>query len=236
MALQNIIVFAAGRGWRMGGEVPKPLRRVGGRSLLGRQLARLAAGGASRIVVNVNTDSAAVIRDAISAECPDGMPAIEYSVEPSPYETAGGIVYALSQGLLSAEAPIIAVNADILTDYPYDTLQPIAAALPPQECYLVMVDNPPHHPNGDFALDARARLRSDTAASSLTFSGIGIYSPSLFLSLPPKEVIRLNRVIRHCVEDERAAGARYHGFWMDVGTPDALARANRELAEMSIKG
>lgn len=47
------IVVAAGSGVRLGGDVPKALRLVGGRSLVARSVAALAAGGVTHVVVVV---------------------------------------------------------------------------------------------------------------------------------------------------------------------------------------
>ena len=44
--------------------------------------------------------------------------------------------------------------------------------------HLVMVDNPPQHPHGDFRCDADGRVAGDGDAR-LTFSGIGVYRAAL---------------------------------------------------------
>ncbi len=45
------VVVAAGSGSRLGGETPKALRELRGRSLVGRSVARLASAGVTRVVV-----------------------------------------------------------------------------------------------------------------------------------------------------------------------------------------
>jgi 2-C-methyl-D-erythritol 4-phosphate cytidylyltransferase len=45
------LVVAAGSGVRLGGDVPKALRQVGGRSLVARSVEALAAGGVSHVIV-----------------------------------------------------------------------------------------------------------------------------------------------------------------------------------------
>src|SRR5690606_20055640 len=72
---------------------------------------------------------------------------IAYSPEGEPLETGGGIFRALP--LLGGE-PFLVVNGDIFTDYPFASLRRPLAGL----AHLVLVDNPAHHPQGDFTLVA----------------------------------------------------------------------------------
>ena len=111
---------------------------------------------------------------------------IRYSPEREALETAGGIALALP--LLGAE-PFLVVNADIYSDCDFAAL----AGLDLQDhlAHLVLVDNPPQHPRGDFALEA-GRVR-ETGEPLLTFSGIGVY--------------RAAPVRRHSARGQSAAGA-----------------------------
>src|SRR5690606_15729241 len=71
--------------------------------------------------------------------------------------------------------PFIAVNGDIWTDYDLRRLP----ARPRGDAHLVLVNNPAHHPEGDFVLGGDGSVRNGGGAR-LTFSGIGIYRASLF--------------------------------------------------------
>ena len=53
----------------------------------------------------------------------------------------------------------------------------------------MLVDNPVHHPEGDFALDSGRVVLS--GKNRLTFSGIGIYQPKLFKDIVPGSVAKL---------------------------------------------
>src|SRR5690606_27181650 len=91
------MVLAAGLGTRMGEltrSTPKPLLDVAGETLLGRQLARLAAAGVTHAVVSI-ARTGGKIRSAIGDGRRYGL-RVEYSDEgPEPLETGGGIVRAL---------------------------------------------------------------------------------------------------------------------------------------------
>jgi N-acetyl-alpha-D-muramate 1-phosphate uridylyltransferase len=139
---------------------------------------------------------------------------IVYSPEPEgALETAGGIVQALS---LLGKEPFLVINGDIANDFPYASLKTTAIEL----AHLVLVPNPPHHPNGDFALSDNGKL-SVEGDNKLTFSGIGVYHPSLFKDVPPGKS-KLAPLLRAAMANGHVTGQAFNGYWLDVGTPDRL--------------
>jgi MurNAc alpha-1-phosphate uridylyltransferase len=147
---------------------------------------------------------------------------IRYSPEREALETAGGIANALA---LLGPAPFLVVNADLHADYPFARLR--GALADDAQAHLVLVDNPPHHPGGDFAL-AGGRVANEGDAM-LTFSGIGVYRPALFDGIPAGTRAALAPLLRAAATRGCVTGERYTGRWVDVGTPDRLARLDAEL-------
>ncbi|MGH9579019.1 MAG: nucleotidyltransferase family protein, partial [Terriglobales bacterium] len=176
------MILAAGRGERMRpltDRLPKALLEAGGRPLVARLIERLARSGYTELVVNVSH-----LADRIEQALGDGSrygARIVYSREAEPLETGGGIAYALP--VLGA-APFLVVNSDIYCDYDFARLAAAATVLAPGTglAHLVLVDNPPHHPGGDFSLGA-GKVSAD-GPKRLTFSGIGVYTPALFAQVP----------------------------------------------------
>jgi MurNAc alpha-1-phosphate uridylyltransferase len=216
------LIFAAGKGERMRPLTdtrPKALLEVGGVPLIGWHLRALRAAGITDIVVNTGYLGA-----QLPAALGDGAGygvRIEWSHEPAePLETGGGMRQALA---LLGDAPFIAVNADIHTDYRYAGLPTVPDGL----AHLVLVDNPPQHPRGDFVLD-RGICRL-CGPARLTFSGIGIYRPELVAHYPPGRY-GLAPILREAIDFGRVTGEHYRGAWSDVGTPERLAQLNRLLA------
>lgn len=207
------MILAAGRGERMRpltDRVPKPLLAVGGKPLIVHLIEGLRRGGIADIVINV-----AYLASLIEAELGDGAALgvrITYSREPDgPLETGGGIHRALP--LLSD--PFLVVNGDIWTDYPF-------AQLPRDirgKAHLVLVDNRPHHPAGDFVL-AGNRVVAD-AGVRLTYSGIGVYRPALFAPMQAGR-FPLAPLLRAAMATGDVSGEHYCGGWEDVGTPERL--------------
>jgi len=218
------MLLAAGRGERMRpltDHTPKPLLRVAGRTLIERHIEALARAGIRELVVN-HAHLGAQLIAALGDGSGYGVH-IDYSAEPpGALETGGGIFNALP---LLGEAPFVVVNADIWTDYDFTALprqlEPLA--------HLVLVDNPAHHPQGDFALE-NGRVRAD-GPSRLTFSGIGVYRPTLFSGSPPGP-FPLAPLLRRAMTAGQVSGERYAGVWFDIGTPERLAAVNHRVSEL----
>ena len=147
---------------------------------------------------------------------------IRYSPEREALETAGGIARALP--LLGA-GPFLVINADIHTDCDFSALARVE--LRDGLAHLLLVDNPPQHPRGDFALQA-GRVR-EGGMLMLTFSGIGVYAPRLFGGIPPNAKVALAPLLRKAMAAERVSGEHYRGRWHDIGTAERLQALDSEL-------
>ncbi len=217
-----VMILAAGRGERMRpltDTTPKPLLAVGGRPLIEWHLQALAEAGFRDVVIN-HAWLGAQIEQRLGNGERFGL-RIRYSPEPAgALETAGGIVNALP---LLGDGPFAVINGDIWTDYP---LAQLPRSLGEDLAHLVLVDNPPHHPQGDFALQG-GRVVAD-AEPRLTFSGIGVYAPQLFAGLEPG-VRPLAPLLRAAMAERRVGGEHYRGRWFDIGTPERLAELDRQL-------
>lgn len=225
------MVLAAGRGERMRpltDHTPKPLLAVGGKALIVWHIERLRDAGFTRIVIN-HAHLGQRIEDALGDGAAFGV-AIAYSREGTALETAGGIATALP--LIDAEVfPV--VNGDIYCEYDFARLaEPLARlAAGHDRAHLVLVDNPPHHPEGDFVLDADRVVASALTPHPprLTFSGIGVYHRALFAGTPAQQKAPLAPLLRAAIADNRVSGEHFAGRWVDVGTPDRLQRLDESL-------
>jgi len=215
------MILAAGRGERMRpltDHTPKPLLRAGGRALIEYHILGLAQAGIRQIIIN-HAHLGGQIEQALGDGGRYGVD-IRYSPEGEALETGGGIFRALPW---LGDGPFVVVNGDVWTDYPFARL-PEPAGL----AHLVLVDNPPHHPAGDFVLAADGRV-NEAGGPRLTFSGIGVYRPGLFAGCTAGR-FPLAPLLRGAMSAGRVSGEHYRGGWVDVGTPERLAELERRLA------
>jgi len=215
------MILAAGRGERMRpltDTIPKPLLPVAGRPLVLYLIEGLASAGVREIVINH-----AHLGEQFVAALGDGSRYgvnISYSAEgPSGLETGGGIFRALH---LIPTDPFIVINGDIWTNFPFARLPASLSGL----AHLVLVDNPSHHSEGDFRLEA-GRV-SDQAGSRLTFSGIGVYRHALFAGCRPGK-FPLAPLLRAAMQEGKVSGEHFRGRWFDVGTPERLSELDSLL-------
>jgi MurNAc alpha-1-phosphate uridylyltransferase len=208
------MILAAGFGKRMRpltDHCPKPLLPVAGKPLIVHHLERLCDAGIHDVVINVSY-RAKQIMDAIGDGSAYGL-RVHWSRETAPLETGGGIQQALP---MLGEAPFLLVNGDVWCD----ALPTLQALQEDDLAHLMLVDNPSHHPAGDFALsEGRVTL---TSTPYLTFAGISIIHPAL-LDGHPKGAFALAPLLKAAINNHRVSGEHYPGRWIDVGTPERLA-------------
>jgi MurNAc alpha-1-phosphate uridylyltransferase len=105
----------------------------------------------------------------------------------------------------------------------------------------VLVPNPPHVLRGDFWFERNRMIEpvpgmaddTDVAARiaalpRYTFSGLGVYEPSLFNGCTDG-VFRLAPLLRTAAAAGRASAELFEGDWLDIGTPARLDELNRRL-------
>ncbi|MCL2830490.1 MAG: nucleotidyltransferase family protein [Betaproteobacteria bacterium] len=221
------MILAAGRGERMRpltDTTPKPLLRVGGKSLIERHLERLAAAGFQDVVIN-HAHLGERLIEALGDGSRWGI-SIAWSAEPpGALETAGGIAQALP---LLGPDPFLVLSGDILCEWDFTRAPALAQRLARAGAHLVLTANPEDHPGGDFSLDG-ATLRPAIAGKALTYANIGVFSPAFFAPVKPGQFLKLRPLLDAAIADGRITGEEYHGRWHNIGTPELLARCERDL-------
>lgn len=209
------MILAAGRGERLRpltDRTPKPLLEAGGKPLIEHHLEKLADAGFREIVINTGH-----LGTQLPAALGNGRRwglNIHYSAEPpEALETGGGIFHALP---LLGTAPFAVISGDIWCDFPLHTLRNVKCDF----AHLVMVPNPLHHPEGDFAL-GHGRLRTRGEARC-TFSGIAVYHPRLFEGCSAGRW-RITGLLQQAADTRLLTGQLHTGAWFDSGTPERLA-------------
>lgn len=216
------MILAAGRGERLRpltDSTPKPLLKVGEKSLIEYHLEKLARADFKEVVINTAW-LGEKIQQALGSGEKYGLN-IFYSDEgDQALETAGGIIKALP--LLGDEAFLI-INGDIFTDYDFNKLQTLKIK---SEAHLIMVENPEHNVKGDFALSNG--YLENSGESLYTYSGIGIYTKQFFAGYP--EGIRaLAPILKEKIAAQKVSGELFKKAWADVGTIERLQQLNNPI-------
>ena len=208
------MILAAGRGERMRpltDHTPKPLLKVGGLSLIEHHIHALKRAGVREFVIN-HAHLGQQIEQTLGTGAAYDV-SIRYSPEAQALETAGGILQALP--LLGEEAFIV-VNGDVWTDYDFSALVKVR----PHLAHVVLVNNPEHHPLGDFALNAQGHVNAQDWPR-YTFSGIAVYDPAFFKDLAPGKS-PLAPLLKSYMQQQQVSGELFQGQWWDIGTPQRL--------------
>ena len=224
MITPKAMILAAGRGQRMGDittKIPKPLVELCGKPLLVHTIEKLSLAGIKEIVINVSWLGSKIV-EAIGDGSNYGV-SIEYSNEG--YErlgTGGGVKRCIKK---LGQNPFWLINADVLTDFKIDINQTLAPNL---NGHLILVDNPPHHPLGDFDL-FKGVVKKRSGQNPFTFSGISFLRPSLF-DQENRKIFPLEPILFKEALALKITGEYHKKLWIDVGTPERLVEGRKLLA------
>ncbi len=219
------MILAAGLGKRLRPlteTTPKPLLDVAGKPLLQHHIQRLAAIGIRELVINTSW-LAEQIEDYFGDGTDLGV-SISWSRESQPLETGGGIAKALP---MLGNEPFLLINGDIWTDFPLQKVIDLQLA-PELAGWLLLVPNPEHNPEGDFAL-ANNRLSLNNSPR-YTFSGLSVLRPQLIADYLAEDAsFPLRDILQPAINSNLIAGEVYTGDWWDVGTVDRYQQLNSHL-------
>lgn len=227
------MVLAAGLGTRMRpltDTKPKPLVEVAGKPLLDHVLDRLADAGAERAVVNVHYLAEQIIAHVAERRHPRVTISDERGLL---LGTGGGVVKALAE--LGGE-PFFHLNSDtIWIDDGTPNLTRLAGAFDAAAMDALLLLAPGsgslgYSGPGDFLMspDGRLTARGERDSAPFVFAGAAILAPALFRAVPPGE-FPLTLLFKRAQDAGRLHGLPLDGLWMHVGTPDAIAEAERAI-------
>ncbi len=230
----DAMVLAAGRGTRLGAlglKTPKPLVKVGDRTLLDHVLDELAAAGVTTAVVNIHhlPDS---MRTHLAAR--RGTPQIRLSDETDELlETGGGVVRALP--LLAGESFFV-LNSDVVRPAPATGLARLIAAWAPNRMDFLLLLQPRDRTvgfegAGDYSRheDGRLYWRGAAKTAPYVYAGALLCRRAVFADAPAG-AFSLKRLFDKAEADGRLFGVVNDGLWLHVGSPEGIVAAEAALA------
>lgn len=233
IAVDSAMVLAAGLGTRMRpitDRIPKPLVRVGSKTLLDHVLDPLAEAGISRAVVNVHHLADQIEAAVAGRERPEVVISDERA---QILDSGGGVARALPH---LGETFLIRNADSFWTDRgPSNLVRMIDAFDPARMDTLLLLapmegsvgfDGP-----GDFFLDADGRLtrRGSAARAPYAYAGAAIMRKADFAGRADGEIFSLNALWNASLAKGRLRGLVLDGLWLHVGTPEAIGEAERAL-------
>lgn len=225
------LILAAGRGERMRpltDHTPKPLLEVRGKPLIVWHLEALARDGIREVVVNTAWLEERIV-DALGDGSKHGV-SIRYSLEGRDHggalETAGGIAKALPLLTDAATDCFWVISGDVyLPGFSFDSSIAQRFAQGQALAHLWLVPNAPHHPEGDFGIDAQGRA-SRTVAPQRTWASVGLFRAAIVNDVKVGDKLPLTPLLRAGADAGRIEASAYDGPWTDVGTVERLNALN----------
>jgi N-acetyl-alpha-D-muramate 1-phosphate uridylyltransferase len=237
--IKTAMTLAAGFGTRMRpltNDRPKPMVELDGKPMIDHVLARLQTAKIERCIVNLHYQ-ADVLENHLKQRT--HQPAISFSNERDELlDTGGGVKRALP---LIGNDPFILHNSDsVWIESETDNIAQLIAHYDPKkmDCLLLMAPTKTsigYDGNGDFLIDSDGRLRRRTKneISPNVFTGVSIQHPRLFDN-SSEGAFSINLLWDSAISKGRVFGIPFDGTWMHVGTPDALAQAEKAIHDASI--
>jgi D-glycero-alpha-D-manno-heptose 1-phosphate guanylyltransferase len=230
------IVLAGGLGTRLSsrlGGLPKPMAPVAGRPFLEILLNQLRRSGCTRVLLSVGRGHT-VIQDHFGAAF-HGM-ALDYVIESAPLGTGGAIRLALTQ---AREESVLVLNGDTFLDADYAAMLRFHAAEAQARggaaATLAVVHRDDVSRYGGVTIADRHIVRfEEKGRSGSGWISAGTYVLARELAWPPalpeKSSIEQDFFMPE-VERLRPAAYEVDGFFLDIGIPEDLDRAQTELGQ-----
>jgi MurNAc alpha-1-phosphate uridylyltransferase len=222
--LTEVMIFAAGFGTRMKKltvSIPKPLIKVGSKTLIDHTLSLLQKPNMTAIV---NTHYKHELIRKHLRKYSNVTVIVE---EPNIYETGGGLKNALP--LIKSDA-IFTLNSDSIykgnnplgvLEKAWDpTYMEALLLLAPQE------KNLDHPKKGDFSIDQNNLLKRTNSGS--IYTGAQIIKTNRFSKMNLTN-FSLNIMWDKMISEKTIYGLEYSGSWIDVGTPVGIKKAEKLL-------
>jgi NDP-sugar pyrophosphorylase family protein len=244
------MVLAAGLGTRLRpltGDQPKALVTIAGRTMLEIALAGLRAAGVTEVIVNAHHFADQIERFVKGRE--DFGMRVEVSHEAELLDTGGGIRNAawffLEDGP-NRDAPFFVHNVDVISTIDLtrmirdhvasNALATLAVAARDSSRQLIF-DEDGLLSGRRAGRDALPQLvRPAPNPQLLAFSGIHVLSPGIFSLMPETGAFSIiDAYLRLSAAGEKIAAFRADEYyWRDLGKPESIAAAERDIASGAV--
>jgi MurNAc alpha-1-phosphate uridylyltransferase len=225
---RTAFILAAGEGTRLRpytDSMPKPMVSVGGKSIIQRNIEKLATEGVEHIVINL-----CYLADILEEHLKKiSAPRLSFSREETLMNTGGGIKKALP---LLGEEPFYILSGDALWEDGVKTaLSNLADSWKPEKMDLLLMMQPQNKiPVGDFVgdydLEESGQIyRSKEKKGGFMFNSLRIAHPRIFENTP-NGAFSFLELMDKAEWQNRLYGIVHDADWYHISTPKDLEEAN----------
>jgi mannose-1-phosphate guanylyltransferase len=239
--MTEAILLVGGQGTRLRPltlHTAKPMLPVAGVPFLTHQLARLRDAGVDHVVLATSYRA-----ETFSEYFGDGSSlglSLEYEVEDHPLGTGGAIRNASGRLRSAPSDPVVILNGDVLSSH--DIAAQVAELVERNAAvslHLVTVADP--RAFGCVPTDGEGRVtafleKDPEPVTDQINAGCYVFRRSVIDSIPAGEVVSVERSTFPGLLErgELVLGRLENGYWLDLGTPEALVQGSCDLVKGSI--
>ena len=227
----KVILMVGGLGERLGSltkDTPKPMLKVGNKSILETIVENFKGYGYTNIVMCLNYKSE-IIQDYFGDGSEFGVN-IEYIVEEKRMGTAG----ALSLLKDNSKEPFFVMNGDLLTNVNFEKIH---------ECYLLnnaqalmcVREYESQVPYGVINIENTKIVSVEEKPTQKFFVNAGIYmlNPKVLKYIPKNEFYNMTTLFEKLIDkDKNIISFPLDGYWLDIGRFEEYKKANEEYNEV----
>jgi len=226
------IILAGGLGTRLASRldgIPKAMAPIGGRPFLEILLGKLGRGGCNRVLLSVG-HLHDVIRNHFGASF-RGL-TLDYVVEEAPLGTGGAIRKALQA---ASEEFVLVLNGDTFLEADYADLLRVHAAIRPSLTMAITHQQNIARYGGVLVKEGRIVGYQEKGRSGPGWINAGVYVLPREMPWPPALPEKFSFEVDFLVPQTAPlapAAFEVEGFFLDIGVPEDLDRAQREFADI----
>jgi len=229
LRLDRAVILAAGVGsrlkWLTAGR-PKALMPVAGIPVIIHIIRRLSSQGIHDIAINVHHHAEKIV-ERLGDGSRYGV-RLYFSREDHLLDSGGGVKKALT--LLPGDGQFVVHNTDVFSDIDVKALGMMIRKNEATAC-LALVNNPPHHPQGDFGLQGGRVEARHPSEPSYTYTGIAVMHEDVFSDYAADTPFPLKAVFDDLKRQGKLCGILHQGMWLDIGRPRDWINASHILRD-----
>ena len=199
---------------------PKPLVKLGGVSLIERNILKLKECGIEELVINLHHHGEKIV-DQLGNGSKFNVK-ISYSVEQELLGTGGGVFNAIDH----FDDPFILLSSDTFTDFNFKTLALRKDFL----AHMIFLPNLDNHSEGDASI-IEGKVTPEGGGKKYTFSGLSVLSPKLFSESDTKKRDLWTDFLKPASMNGLVSGEIFEGTFENLNTLEDVERLDALLSE-----